>query len=51
MAINILIFQDLAAVGFLILIPAVSGSGSNQIHVTFLPQLLRAVLLWAACYC
>jgi len=41
MAINILLFQDLAAVGFLILIPAVSGSESNPIHITFLLTIIK----------
>lgn len=41
MAINILLFQDLAAVGFLILIPAVSGSDSNPIHITFLLTIIK----------
>lgn len=41
MAISILLFQDLAAVGFLILIPAVSGSESNPIHITFLLTMIK----------
>lgn len=41
MAINVLLFQDLAAVGFLILIPAVSGTESNPIHITFLLTIIK----------
>lgn len=48
MAINILLFQDLAAVGFLILIPAFSGSESAPIHVTFLLTLVKGVFAFVS---
>lgn len=42
MAINILLFQDLAAVGFLILIPALSGN-SNSLPITFLLTIIKGI--------
>ncbi len=48
MAINILIFQDLAAVGFLILIPAFSGSDSNPIHITFLLTIIKGIFAFVS---
>lgn len=48
MAINILLFQDLAAVGFLILIPAFSGSESNPIHITFLLTIVKGIFAFVS---
>ncbi len=48
MAVNILVFQDLAAVGLLILIPAFSGSESNPIHITFLLTLVKGVFAFVS---
>lgn len=43
MAINILLFQDLAAVGFLILVPALTGNGHNPLHITFLLTMIKGL--------
>lgn len=43
MAINILLFQDLAAVGFLILIPAFSSGATSPLHITFLVTLIKGL--------
>lgn len=48
MAINILLFQDLAAVGFLILIPAFAGADSNSIHVTFLLTIVKGIFAFVS---
>lgn len=48
MAINILLFQDLAAVGFLILIPAFSGSESNPIHITFMLTIVKGIFAFVS---
>lgn len=48
MAINILLFQDLAAVGFLILIPAFSGNESDPILATFLLTLVKGVFAFVS---
>lgn len=48
MAINILLFQDLAAVGFLILIPAFAGAESNSIHVTFLLTIVKGIFAFVS---
>jgi CPA2 family monovalent cation:H+ antiporter-2 len=43
MAISILLFQDLAAVAFLILIPAFSSSNSSPLLITFIITLIKGV--------
>lgn len=48
MAVNILLFQDLAAVGFLILIPAFSGSNANSLHMTFLLTIVKGILAFVS---
>lgn len=48
MAINILLFQDLAAVGFLILIPAFSSGESNQLYVAFLLTLIKGLFAFVS---
>lgn len=48
MAINVLLFQDLAAVGFLILIPAFSGNGSHPIYITFMLTIIKGVFAFVS---
>lgn len=48
MAINILLFQDLAAVGFLILVPALSGNGQSPIHITFLLTMIKGLFAFVS---
>lgn len=48
MATSILLFQDLAAVGFLILIPAFSGSDSNPIHITFMLTIIKGIFAFVS---
>ncbi len=48
MAINILLFQDLAAVGFLIIIPALSGIDANPIHITFLLTIIKGLFAFVS---
>ncbi len=48
MAINILLFQDLAAVGFLILIPAFSGNEANPIHITFMLTIIKGIFAFVS---
>jgi CPA2 family monovalent cation:H+ antiporter-2 len=43
MAISILLFQDLAAVGFLILVPAFSSGVHSSLHITFLITMIKGV--------
>ncbi len=48
MAINILLFQDLAAVGFLILVPALSGSEHSPLHITFLLTIIKGLFAFVS---
>lgn len=43
MAISILLFQDLAAVGFLIIIPAFSSGATSPLHIMFLITLIKGL--------
>ena len=47
LSINILLFQDLTAVFFLIIIPALSGENTGSLHITFLITMTKGVL---ACF-
>lgn len=42
-AINILLFQDIAAVIFLIIIPALTGDNSKTLHITFLITIAKGI--------
>jgi len=48
MAIKILLFQDLAAVGFLILIPAISSGENSALPVTFLLTLIKGLFAFVS---
>ncbi len=48
MAINILLFQDLAAVGFLILIPAFASGESNQLYMAFLLTVIKGLFAFVS---
>lgn len=48
MSINILLFQDLAAVAFLILVSAFSSGESSAIHITFLITIIKGIFIFIA---
>jgi len=48
MAVNILLFQDLAAVGFLILVPALSGGDNSSLHITFLLTIIKGLFAFVS---
>lgn len=48
MSINILLFQDIAAIIFLILVAAFSGGESSSIHITFLITMIKGVFIFIA---
>jgi CPA2 family monovalent cation:H+ antiporter-2 len=48
MSINILLFQDIAAVAFLILVAAFSSGESSSLHITFLITTIKGIFIFIA---